>query len=152
MQPCPFRDAKTPWPLQPNEVMELAGVIVTAINHFKQFHSSCENSYLLELRIISHCYYLIQMELGESIFDSSLEFDFEKDPERVNVFALTMADRINAISDKVRLLDYPWFYPHFAAAVKTILSDKLTYLGHDLVQTQLLLSKIISKQKGLSPC
>lgn len=148
MQPYPFRDAKRPWPLQPNEIMELAGVIETVIHHFNQFQSSCEESYFLELRIMTHCYYLTQVELGESSVYPPFDLDFKKDPKQISAFALTMADRINAISDKVRLLDHPWFYPHFTRAVKTILSDKIAYLSHDLSKTDSLLAKINRTQKG----
>ena len=149
MQPCPLINSTAPWPLLPNDTMELMRVIETALEHFNQVHSSSEENYLTQLRIISHCYYLVSIELGEEpSFSSFADMNIKEHPERISSYALSIADQINTISDKVRLLDYPWFYPHFINAVKQILSDKIAYLSVDLAKTHHLLNKIIHFGRG----
>jgi hypothetical protein len=149
MQSCPLRDFITPWPLQPNEIMELAQVIEAALEHFNQVNSSSRENYLTQLRVILHCYYLVQIELGDSHFFSSIfQIDVKENPELIASYALNVADMVNAICDKVRLLDYPWFYPHFTTAVRYILSDKIAYLSQDLTKAHHLLGKIIHFSGG----
>ncbi len=47
----------TPWPLKPNEIMQLSSFIAIVLRHFRQCASSCEASYLSQLQVISDCHY-----------------------------------------------------------------------------------------------
>jgi hypothetical protein len=133
-----------PWPLKPNDIAQLATCIQSALLHFNAGYSSCEDMYLTQLRIISNCYYLVRMEIDEHRPIPPLGYtNFKQHPEAIQSFALSMAEMINIIAEKVRLIDYPWFYPHFINALKHILSDKFCYLKNDLTIVHRLLGKIL---------
>lgn len=139
------------WPLTAADILQLAHLIQTTLLHFNRCHSSDEESYLTHLRIILHCYHLVMIEVSEPCYCISFQhaFNFKQHPETIKFFSFSLAEMINTLSDKTRLIDCLWFYPYFVEAVKHILSERTAYLINDLDVIQRLLPKILPQQIGI---
>ncbi len=110
----------------------------SAFEHFSLMESSLEESYRESIHVISNCYRLIINEIGDiAINEESLAFLNEKNffKEYTNQFrplAVALAEMINYVNKRIKLINYPWFYHHFVTAVITILNNQINPHYEDL--------------------
>jgi hypothetical protein len=110
----------------------------SAFEHFSLVESSLEENYRESIFIISNCYGLIINEMGEiPIEEESLAFLSQKNffkqyREHFKSLAVTLVEMIDFVTKKIKLINYPWFYHHFVAAVATILNDQINPHYEDL--------------------
>lgn len=120
--------------LSQNDIANLSRFFQSAFNHFRNYHSSSEESYLESINIIHDCYCLILIKSGTiffndqyaSLFQSSR--NYKKYPETIGNLSLALSEMINAITSKIKLVDYPWFNPDYTLSIKKILGDKISCL------------------------
>lgn len=138
--------------LTKEEITQLKHFLQSALEHFSQYPSSYEENYLAHLSVIIDCYALVLLRTGYfSLEDSHLHLikpyrRFKQQRELIPKFALSLAYIINSTAEKAGLIEHPWFYPHFARAVKHILSTKVTYLYGDVELAEKLLEKILNNK------
>lgn len=140
-------------PLTTEDIIQLKHFLQSALEHFSQCQSSCEENYLAHLSIIIDCYSLVLLEAGYfSMQDEHFNLlqryrHFKQHPELIPKLSFALAKMINSIAEKTGLIEDPWFYPHFATAVKNILSNKVAYLYGEMEVAQKLLRKILNQEE-----
>lgn len=138
-------------PLTLDDIVQLKHFLQSALEHFRHCQTSCEENYLTQLSVIIDCYSLVLLEAGyftmqDEHFNLLHRYrHFKQHPELISKLSFALAKMINAISEKVGLIEHPWFYPNFVTAVKTILSNKTAYLYGEMEVAQKLIRKILNQ-------
>jgi hypothetical protein len=137
-------------PLSCKELAQVVHFLETTFHHFQHYESTCEKTYLDNIQVISSCYSLVLVEAQiTSLHDQHINRvrqyrDFKQQPDRFEMLSSSIAHMINFIADNVSLVPDPWFKVHFVKAVKSLFSDRMTYLQKDMTEVQRL-AKVILK-------
>jgi hypothetical protein len=136
----------SPWPLAPHEISQLADFIEQSLRHFTTCRSSGEASYHQHLGIIQHCYYLVRLEREQEKAPLPTVADCKNKSDVIPLFASSLAEIINLVADKIRLIDNPWFYAPFEEAIRTLLNNRMAQHDDDLILITNLRTKILGQR------